>query len=223
MNNSEHIVKSFSEDLSNLTELLRAMKDMTIDLIYDSEKCLIDQSVTLEEARNKDNKINELEVEIEDQAVALLALRQPMAIDLRFVVSTIKIASLLEKIADRAKKNIKKAQRIGTLFPKEILQDIKQMNETVIAMINQVFANLDKYRLPNLRQAVADDDKVDDYYSDTMQKIIKFQEKNPMELEEFIACIKVLKNYERIGDYATKMAKIVFYIAEGTKADSSKL
>ena len=83
-------------------------------------------------------------------------------------------------------------------------------------MINNVFDNLEKYTFTKLKAAVDEDDKVDEFYSNTMRKIIAKQQKDPVELEEFIAKIKILKNFERIGDYATKIAEIIHYIAEGS-------
>jgi len=219
MKHNEHIVKSFENELNGIVVSLKAMKDMVIDLIRTAEDSLNkDGADYYEKAILKDKKVNELEKDIESRAINILVRRQPMAGDLRFIVSAIKIASLLERIGDRGKKTAKKTQRITEPFSSEIYDDIKKMNAIIIAMINEVFVNIEKYDFKDLKKAYEDDNKVDEFYSETMHKAIKCQQNSPRELEEFIAKIKVLKNFERIGDYATKIAKIVYYIAEGSNS-----
>ncbi len=219
MKNSEHIVKSYSNEIDELVSGIMAMKDMAIDLIKMAEESLTaPNSSKYKEAKLKDIQINNLERSIEAKAITLLATRQPMAGDLRFIVSAIKIVSLLERIGDRAKKIIKKASIISSSFPDEVNKDIQNMNKIIINMINEVFLNIEKYDFSDLKKAYADDNKVDDYYSETMKLVLAAQEKSDEDLKEFIAKIKVLKNFERIGDYATKVAKIVYYIAEGSNS-----
>lgn len=219
MKNSEHIVKSYGNEIDELVSGIMAMKDMAIDLIKMAEESLTaPNSSKYKEAKLKDIQINNLEKSIEAKAITLLATRQPMAGDLRFIVSAIKIVSLLERIGDRAKKIIKKASIISSSFPDEVNKDIQNMNKIIINMINEVFLNIEKYDFSDLKKAYADDNKVDDYYSETMKLVLEAQEKSDEDLKEFIAKIKVLKNFERIGDYATKVAKIVYYIAEGSNS-----
>lgn len=219
MKNSEHIVKSYGNEIDELVSGIMAMKDMAIDLIKMAEESLTaPNSSKYKEAKLKDIQINNLEKSIEAKAITLLATRQPMAGDLRFIVSAIKIVSLLERIGDRAKKIIKKASIISSSFPDEVNKDIQNMNKIIINMINEVFLNIEKYDFSDLKKAYADDNKVDDYYSETMKLVLAAQEKSDEDLKEFIAKIKVLKNFERIGDYATKVAKIVYYIAEGSNS-----
>ncbi|MFZ8865143.1 MAG: phosphate signaling complex protein PhoU [Rickettsiales bacterium] len=219
MKNSEHIVKSYGNEIDELVSGIMAMKDMAIDLIKMAEESLTNpNSSKYKEAKLKDIQINNLEKSIEAKAITLLATRQPMAGDLRFIVSAIKIVSLLERIGDRAKKIIKKASIISSSFPDEVNKDIQNMNKIIINMINEVFLNIEKYDFSDLKKAYADDNKVDDYYSETMKLVLAAQEKSDEDLKEFIAKIKVLKNFERIGDYATKVAKIVYYIAEGSNS-----
>jgi len=217
MKNNDHIVKSFGAELEVLVNFLNEMKNLVVQMIILSEKSLEnkdDELVVL--ARSEDKKINEFEKKIESSAISLLALRQPMAGDLRFIVSAIKIASLLERIGDRGKKTIKKVERFAKPISGEILTDIKEMNKIIIQMIEEVFVNIEKYEFTDLKSAYDNDDKVDEFYSETMKKALELQESDPDPLPEFIAKIKILKNYERIGDYATKIAKIVYYIAEGS-------
>ena len=217
MGQAQHTVKSFEQELQDLISAIQNMKNMSIDLIKLSQDSLINYQVdNLSIAQEKDKIVNQLEREIEQQAISLLALRQPMARDLRIIVSTIKIISLLERIADRAKKTIKKTNHLSKKFDQAIIEDIFTMNNLIIDMINNVFDNLEKYTFTKLKAAIDEDDKIDEFYSHTMHKIIQEQETQPVELAEFIAKIKILKNFERIGDYATKIAKIIYYIAEGS-------
>ena len=211
----EHTVKSFEDDIEHLVEVMLAMKDMVIDSIGQSEEALRGDNTDLYKiAKEKDKEVNLLEDKISDEAIKLLALRQPMAKDLRTVVSSIRIASLLERMGDRAKKSIKKSERLGDVFKQEILEDVCHMNGLAINMVNNVFDNLVKYDSSNLQEAYKNDDEIDHYYTEVIKKIIKLQEKEHAPLEDFITAIKIIKDYERIGDYASKIAKIVLYIAE---------
>lgn len=219
MKNNEHIVKSYGNEIDDLVESLKAMKEMVIEIVKMAEDVVtFSAKVSYDEAQQKDQQINGLEKAIEARAITLLATRQPMAGDLRFIVSAIKIVSLLERIGDRAKMTIKKAATNVTPFTEEVNKDIRSMNKVIINMINEVFINIEKYHFSDLRKAFEDDNKVDDYYSETMKLVIGAQESKPEDLQEFIAKIKILKNFERIGDYATKIAKIVYYIAEGSNS-----
>lgn len=219
MKNSEHIVKSYGVEIDELVSSIMAMKDMVVDLVRMAEDSIANQkNANYDEAKTKDKQINNLEAAIEARAITLLATRQPMAGDLRFIVSAIKIVSLLERIGDRAKKTIKKSAIIGSSFTPEVNQDINNMNKVIIQMINEVFLNIEKYDFSDLKKAFEDDNKVDDYYSDTMKLVLEAQEKSAEDLKEFVAKIKILKNFERIGDYATKIARIVYYIAEGSNS-----
>ena len=219
MKNNEHIVKSYGNEIDDLVESLKAMKEMVIEIVKMAEDVVtFSAKVSYGEAQQKDQQINGLEKAIEARAITLLATRQPMAGDLRFIVSAIKIVSLLELIGDRAKMTIKKAATNVTPFTEEVNKDIRSMNKVIINMINEVFINIEKYHFSDLRKAFEDDNKVDDYYSETMKLVIGAQESKPENLQEFIAKIKILKNFERIGDYATKIAKIVYYIAEGSNS-----
>ena len=219
MKNNEHIVKSYGNEIDDLVESLKAMKEMVIEIVKMAEDVVtFSAKVSYGEAQQKDQQINGLEKAIEARAITLLATRQPMAGDLRFIVSAIKIVSLLERIGDRAKMTIKKAATNVTPFTEEVNKDIRSMNKVIINMINEVFINIEKYHFSDLRKAFEDDNKVDDYYSETMKLVIGAQESKPENLQEFIAKIKILKNFERIGDYATKIAKIVYYIAEGSNS-----
>lgn len=217
MKNSSHTVKSYEQELESLISSVQIMKDMAIDLILLSQESLVDSEKDFYKlSQDNDKKVNEIEKDIEEHAISLIALRQPMAGDLRIIVSTIKIISLLERIADRGKKTIKATKLLDKPLSPEIIQDIFQMNKVIINMINQVFKNLETYQFTKLKAAIAEDDKVDEFYTKTTQKIINAQKKSPLALEEFMAEIRILKNFERIGDYATKIAKIIYYIAEGS-------
>ena len=219
MKNNEHIVKSYGNEIDDLVESLKAMKEMVVEIVKMAEDVVtFSAKASYDEAQKKDQQINSLEKAIEARAITLLATRQPMAGDLRFIVSAIKIVSLLERIGDRAKMTIKKAATNVTPFTEEVNKDIRSMNKVIINMINEVFINIEKYHFSDLRKAFEDDNKVDDYYSETMKLVIGAQESKPEDLQEFIAKIKILKNFERIGDYATKIAKIVYYIAEGSNS-----
>lgn len=215
---SKHTVQSYESELQNIINSIQSMGEKVIKLIKFSEQALEKSDNSLiQNSKDQDREINELDSLIENQAIEILALRQPVAVDLRFVVSAIKISSLLERMGDRAKKTVKRAANLETKLDKTIHDDIQKMNDLVIKMIEGILKNIKDYDFTSLKKTWQTDDQVDDYYSEVLEIILDKQNKNPIDLKEFISIIKIIKNFERIGDYATKLAKIVYYIEEGKR------
>ncbi len=220
-----HTVKSFEDDLEHLFKTLFFMKNRVLDLVKLSEEsiCRKSNQDIYNFALKKDKEINELENKVSDEAIELLALRQPMAKDLRLIVSSIKIASLLERIGDKAKKIIKHSTKLPKKFKKNTLAEIIELNNLATQNINDVFNNIKKYSFEKLKQAYQDDDKIDEIYSKIMKDMINKQTNSKDNLTEFISTTKIIKDYERIGDYSSKIAKVIFYMAEGDSNPDKKL
>jgi phosphate transport system protein len=211
-----HTVKSYEEELNGLIRTIMEMGKMTTNLITLSEESLFhDSKDYIDEAIVRDKAINDCEDRIEKQATRLLALRQPMAFDLRLVTSAIKISSLLERMGDRAKNTIKKASRYKVTLNQDISTDLKSMNALVVKMVSDVLSNIQNYDYKTLKNAWNTDDQVDDYFSKLYEKLLENTEISQENINEFTASVSIIKNFERIGDYATKIAKIVYYIEEG--------
>jgi phosphate transport system protein len=213
---SDHIVNSFDKDIKSLTKSIILMGDKVLNLIQISENSIENpSSANWLEAKKQDQEINDMEMQIQQDAITILALRQPVAIDLRLVASSIKITGLLERMGDRAKNIVKKIQTQHVSFDKNILKDIKKMNLIVRDMVSKTIDNITNYSKTTTQDTLQADHKVSRYYGEIFNKIVKNHEKKPLDPKEFISSISIIKNYERIGDYAIKLSKIMHYIAKG--------
>ncbi|MBL6785289.1 MAG: phosphate signaling complex protein PhoU [Rickettsiales bacterium] len=216
MEEKKHTVHSFESDLSDLVNSLSALGDMVVSMIEFSQESLGKGSKILkEEAKIRDKKINELYRQIDDHAITILALRKPVAIDLRFVVAAIKISSLYEKMADRSKNIISNCSKIDISIPTDIKKQIIKMNSEIIAMVTEINKNLVDYNFPKLKKVFDNDDKVDEYYDNLIKQIMNSEKelcKNPATL---ISLVYIIKSYERIGDYAVKIIRQLYYVHAG--------
>src|SRR5262245_20264078 len=133
---ANHTLRSYDERLNALLELIFEMGGLVRSMVMDAKKSLHARDEALAaNADAADRRINELDENIEEQATLIIALQNPMAIDLRFITSTIKIAGLLERAADLAKNIIKRSPKLGDYRPEAVLVRMDAMADTVVAMI----------------------------------------------------------------------------------------
>jgi len=162
-----------------------------------------------------DVEIDHLEVEIEEDCLKILALHQPVAIDLRFIVAMLKINSDLERIGDLAVNIAERAAYLATSDTPELLFDFPGMAAKGHAMLRNsldALVNLD----PHLaRQVCADDDQVDSLNRQIYDRVKQEIRKRPEDLEPLIHLLSISRHIERIADLATNIAEDVIYMVEG--------
>ncbi|AIL64887.1 Phosphate transport system protein PhoU [Rickettsiales bacterium Ac37b] len=215
---SQHIVNSYDQELSALVNAIINMGELVKELVEIAGKSLqeLDKSF-IDIANITDQKINKYDSEIEHRATVLLALRQPMAIDLRQVVSALKLAVIMERMGDLAKNIAKRASKINIEISSDILEDIDQMIAIIVTMLKDVVIAF-KMHDDNKALNVAERDRnVDKIYYGLMDKLINNQLKLSSNTASMMQLIFVVKNIERIGDYVTKIAKITHYIITGER------
>ena len=186
---------------------------MVVSMIEFSQEALENPSLKLkEEAKLRDKKINDLYSSIDDDAIVILALRKPVAIDLRFVVAVLKIGSLYEKMADRSKSIISNCCKLEVKIPNSVKKQIVKMNSEIISMVTEINKNLLDYNLPKLKKVFDNDDKVDEYYDNLLKQIVEEEKDLCKNTASLISLVYIIKSYERIGDYAVKIivSSIIF-------------
>jgi len=217
MGTSAHTVKAFDQDLDQLRGAIAQMGGLAEIAISGSMKALmrrdIDAATRIVEA---DKDIDALEAEIERNAVQLIALRAPMADDLREVVAAIKIAGVVERIGDYAK-NIAKRVHVIEEAPKNIepLSLLPEMARIVGEMVHNV---LDAFAARDAQAAVAVCDRdrsVDDFYNSIFRTLLTFMMENPHNITVATHLLFIARNLERIGDHATNVAEMVYFAATG--------
>lgn len=221
----EHTVKAFDEELTHLRGLVAQMGGLAEEAITGAIDVLKRHDLAAaEEVARGDRKIDELEMEIERLAIRLIALRAPMADDLREVVAALKIAGVLERIGDHAKNIAKRVAVIedhGAIEPLSVLPAMASLARDMLHDVLNAFAARDA----QAAVLVCERDKaVDDFYNSIFRALVTFMMENPKSISQVAHLLFVAKNLERIGDQATNLAEMVYYAATGTHmAERDKL
>ena len=213
----EHTVKAFDEDITRLRGLIAEMGGLSEAAIAQSLEALIKGDDELADRVVKgDKKIDALESEIDKLAVRIIALRAPMADDLREVIAALKIAGVVERIGDYSK-NIAKASKAigGNRKQFEPLTLLPAMADVAAEMVHDVLTAY-AARDADLALAVVERDTVvDDFYNSVFRTLVTYMVENPKTISECAHLLFIAKNIERIGDHATNVAEMVYYAATG--------
>ena len=218
-----HIVKSYEEQLQNLNNAIVKMGGLAETQLENAVNALIDRDSEGADATiGRDDRIYDLEKNIEEKVVDLIAFRQPMAIDLRETVSAMKISSDLERIGDLSK-NIAKISRSANMeLPDDIKKNIKAAANLVqknLKLVLDSYVDRDKDKAMKVWNS---DEEIDDLVNVTMNSIIQFMSKNKNNIKGSTHLLFVAKNLERMGDHATNIAEIVYYLVTGDNIDGDR-
>ena len=211
-----HTVKSFDDDISQLRSIITRMGGLCELQISAAVDALVTRNVDAAmQVVADDKRIDALEAEAEALAVRIIALRAPLAGDLREIVAALKIAGVLERMGDYAKNIAKRASALAQAPPIEPVVIVPEMARAVVGMIRDV---LDAFvdRDANLARAVCLRDKqVDDFYNSLFRSLLTFMMENPHYITPSTHLLFVAKNLERIGDHATSVGEMVHFAVTG--------
>lgn len=216
MDTSERKVRHFIEELDELRNKLLEMAGLVESGIHKSVLALVDrdeekaQKVLRSEAR-----INQMEIEIDDFAVGLLARHQPMARDLRFVTAAIKINSDLERMGDLAVNIVERSLSLMRQPSVKPLIDVPHMAKLVESMVRKSLDSFVKRDAGLAREVLLSDDAVDDLRDGVYQELVRFMERDPATVSRALDLIFVARNLERIADHATNIAEDVLFLVQG--------
>ena len=213
---SKHTVKSYDNDLQNISSTIEEMLDLaivSIDMVLDTIKNNLPDSV--EKITAHDYKINSLDFLIERKVTAILALRQPMAVDLRYIVSAIKVSSNLERIGDQAKSIIKKIINAGdALLDEKLRTPLLEMISLSKIMVKDSVKAFNNQDLQISELVLEKDDEIDEIYSGLF-KIIDNSNFDKVKIAKIINVMFIAKSFERLADHATNIAEINKYVVTG--------
>jgi phosphate transport system protein len=209
-------VRHFVEELEQLKSKLLEQSALVESAIYRSITAVVqkDEALAREVLRNE-ARVNEIEIEIDDFAVSLLALQQPMAADLRFIIASIKINNDLERMGDLA---VNIAERALSLLNEPIVKpmiDIPHIGGLVQSMVRKALDSFVTRDADLARSVLASDNAVDDLRSASFHELISFMEQDPANIRQAIDLLSVVRNLERIADHATNIAEDVLFLAKG--------
>jgi phosphate transport system protein len=168
------------------------------------------------EVIKSDHEIDHIEVEIEEDCLKILALYQPAAIDLRYVVGILKMNNDLERMGDLAVNIAERAAYLADRKETELFLDFTKMSEKVIAMVKKSLDSLIKMDARMAQEVCAADDEVDAINREILLHIQDYIEQNPHEVKPLIHLLLVSRHLERIADQATNIAEDVVYMIDGT-------
>lgn len=214
----EHTVKVFDDEIGHLRGLISQMGGLAERAIHDAMNAL--QRVDLQlaqQVRLADKQIDVIEAEVETLAVRIIALRAPMANDLREVVAALKIAGVIERIGDYAKNIAKRVPMIESEHRIEPISVIPAMGKMAAEMVHDA---LDAFAARDQQAAVdvcARDQALDDFYDSIFRMLVTYMVENPATIGQVAHLLFVAKNLERIGDHATNVAEMVYFAATGTQ------
>ena len=215
MASTGNTVKAFDEELDQLRATISEMGGLAETAIRDAMEALVRRDAeAAARVVARDRKIDALEAEIERRAVAIIALRAPMADDLRDVVAALKIAGVVERIGDYAK-NI--AKRVGSIEdskirPLSLLPEMARIAGEMVHNVLDAFAARDAAKAAEVCER---DAAVDDFYNSIFRALLTHMMENPHNITPATHLLFVAKNLERIGDHATNVAEMVYFAATG--------
>jgi len=213
---SGHIVKSYDEQIKRLNGSITRMGGLVEAQLAACINALQRRDPDLALATvEADKEVDEMERLVDEQVVNLLALRQPVAGDLRLVIGALKIASDLERMADYAKNVAKRVIAISQVAPATPALAIPRMGAIVRGMVKDV---LDAYVNRDVEKAVAvwnRDEEIDALHSSLFRELVTYMMEDPRNITPSTHLLFVAKNLERIGDHATNIAEMVHYQVTG--------
>lgn len=214
---TEHIIKSYDEELSRLNKLIVEMGGLAesqlaaaIDAVVQRDSAL---ALRVVEA---DAKVDELEREADNLAIRLLALRQPMAIDLRQIFVALKIGSDLERMCDYAANVAKRSIALSQAPPIQPAHGLPRMARLALLLIKDV---IDAYVEMDADKALAvwrRDEELDEMYASLFREFLTYMMEDPRNIGGYTHLLFMAKNIERIGDHATNIAENLYYLVHGT-------
>lgn len=212
---AEHTVKAFDTEIGQLRGLIAEMGGLAEAMIRDAVDALArSDEAAAQIVIDTDKKLDALEAEVDRLAVRVIALRAPMADDLRDVIAALKISGVIERIGDYAK-NI--AKRVGDIERSKLgpLTLIPAMAEIAQGMVRDV---LNAYGARDAELAVEvihRDEKLDNFYDSLFRNLVAHMMENPATISSAAQLLFVARNLERVGDHATNVAEMVYFAATG--------
>jgi phosphate transport system protein len=213
---TEHSIKSYDGELDHLAKSIVQMGSLAEGQFASAIQAIAKRDSELaSRVVVGDARIDEIEQEVDALSLRMLALRQPVAVDLRAIISSIKIASEIERIADYAANVAKRALVLNSIQPVRPVSAIPRLGKLVQEIFKEV---LDAYIERDAHKAIEAwnrDEEVDDMYTSLFRELITYMMEDPRTITACTHLLFIAKNIERIGDHATNIAELVYFLVNG--------
>jgi phosphate transport system protein len=209
-------VRHFEQELDLLKGKLLEMSALVESAVYRSVQGVVEKNEELaQQVIKNEARINQLEIEIDDMAISLLALQAPLAADLRLVTAAIKINNDLERMGDLS---VNIAQSALSLIKEPVIQpliDIPHIAGLAQSMVRKALDAFVNRDAEMARSVLASDDAVDNMRTASYHELISFMENNPQQIPQALYLLSVVRNLERIADHSTNIAEDVLFLVKG--------
>lgn len=207
--------RHFDQELETLKGRLLLMGGRTEAIVQKSVEALKRRDPRLaREVFDDDQAIDRLEIDVEERCIGLLALRQPLAVDLRFITAALKISNDLERMGDHAVNIAEGALRLAEVPPLKPLVDIPRMADMAASMLREALDAFVRRDAATARRLCRRDDDVDNLNRQLFRELLSFMLEDPSTITRAMELILVARNLERVADLATNVAEEVVFIAE---------
>jgi phosphate transport system protein len=212
----EKTTRHFSEELQRLKERLLEMGELAASRVDRAMAGLIARDpLILGDVIRGDESINDYQIEIDDRCFKLLALRQPMATDLRLIMATTRITSDLERVGDLAVNIAEAAARYIDHAPVKPLIDLPKMSELAQQMLRDALSSFVSGEVALASDVLKRDDSLDDLKRQVFQELLTFMLNNPGLVPPSMDLVLISRHLERVGDHATNIAEDIIFLVEG--------
>lgn len=214
---SDHIVRSFDDELLALGRNISEMGGIAETMFASSVDALLRSDTQLaQRVIATDQRLDTLEREIEEKAILTIAKRQPMAVDLRAIITSIRLAADLERVGDLAKNIGKRVVAMnGQFIPQKIAGGVTHMSDLALDRLKRV---LDAYMNRDVETALDvwnNDEEIDQLYNSLFRELLTYMMEDPRNIGFCTHLLFCAKNIERIGDHATNIAETIHYLVTG--------
>jgi phosphate transport system protein len=220
---AEHTVKAFTEELDALTQEVARMGGLAEMAVNESIAAVSRRDTELAQAViERDAKIDRAQREVEKRAIKLFALRQPMASDLRVVLTAWRIAGELERVGDLAKNIAKRTLILNQSEPMQLTRSVERMGRMASAHLKQV---LDAYANKDVQAAINvwnSDDNIDAHYNSLFRELLTYMIEDPRMISSGAHLLFIAKNLERIGDHGTNIAEYIHFMVTGEEITTQR-
>jgi len=209
-------MRHLDEKIQELLEKLLLMGRLAESMVQTALRALIERNASLgAEIYRKEEEVNNLQIEIDDSAVKLTALQQPVGTDVRFLFMASRIATELERIGDQAVNIIQNADHVIYAAPLRPLVDLPLMGEIAERMVRDSLEALVEKDCSVANRVLEEEKKVDAYRDQIFRVLLTYMMADPGTIARALALILISRNLERVGDHATNIAEEVIYLVEG--------
>ncbi len=208
----EHIVRAYSQEIAGLRDKIAEMGGLVEAQVAAAARAVVQQdSAAAAQAMEQDPAVDALEREVESQVIRMLALRQPMAQDLRQIVASLKITAALERIGDYAANVAKRSIVLAQFSLPFSLSGIAHMTRLVQENLKLIVDAVGDNDAAKAMQVWRSDQAVDDIYNAIFRELVTYMMEDPRNITPCTHLLFIAKNLERIGDHATNIAETVHY------------